>query len=93
MKRWAICLISYVETRYISTGVGIQLRKEESFSPPFCQRHNGTTTTTAPSVLPLPSSTVSRRNHHTMDEYIIDAWMRRGDEEDSDAYPRGVAQT
>jgi hypothetical protein len=72
--------------RYISTGIGIKLRNNESFSPPFHQGHNTTTTTTTPTVLPLPSLTVSRQDHRMMDEYIIDAWMHRGDGEDDDAY-------
>ena len=53
VQRWSICLISYVETQYISTGVGIK-------NHPFRRRgvHNPTTATKTP-----PPPPPQRRHH------------------------------
>jgi hypothetical protein len=116
MKRWAICLISHVETQYISTGVGIKVQSQKCcFHPHFsnatmlpplpqccnqhCHKDAAATVTRVPKPPPLPQGRRHRRrppyyrhrrlsavDHHTMDAYIVDAWMRRGDREDDDAY-------
>ena len=116
MKRWAVCLISYVETQYISTGVGIKVQSQKCcFHPHFsnattlpplpqrCNQHRhedtATAVTRAPKPPPPPQGRRHRRrppyyrhrrpsavDHCMMDAYIIDAWMRRDDREDDDAF-------